>query len=213
MKKYISGRLCPLCKRFILIILFICISCSQAFSYIVNYKEEYYKLFHQHYQQYPENIIENIYWLERAVAADFCNPRYALATITNEEEWEKYRYLFNMHVNLKLAEQHLRLGRIYDKQEVYFYDAPLKDQFLEDLEQAKSCYQMGIYYWEEAKNWAEKANQGKFKFLFITDQQAWEDERERIYLGSLDYEKTINRELARVQSMCDTLNQMDESTY
>lgn len=179
----------------------------------MNYKEEYYKLFHQHYQQYPENIIENIYWLERAVAADFCNPRYALATITNEEEWEKYRYLFNMHVNLKLAEQHLRLGRIYDKQEVYFYDAPLKDQFLEDLEQAKSCYQMGIYYWEEAKNWAEKANQGKFKFLFITDQQAWEDERERIYLGSLDYEKTINRELARVQSMCDTLNQMDESTY
>ncbi len=200
-------------RRVLLILLFLGMSCSQVFSYIVNYKEEYYKLFHQHYQQYPENIIENIYWLERAVAADFCNPRYALAKITTEDEWEKYRYLFNMHVNLKLAEQHLRLGRIYDKQQVYFYDAPLKDQFLEDLEQAKSCYEMGIAYWNEAKNWAELANQKKFNFLFITDQQAWEDERERIYQGSLDYEKTINRELARVQSMCDTLNQMDENTY
>ena len=78
---------------------------------MVKYKEDYYKLFHVHYQQYPDDVMENIYWLEQAVKADFCNPLYAPCKINSQDEWEKYRYLFMMHVNLKLIEQHLRLGR------------------------------------------------------------------------------------------------------
>ncbi len=198
-------------KFFLAVMLLLFTGITAVFPYAITYKEQYYNLFHTHYQQYPEDVIENIYWLERAVAADFCNPQYALAKITDETTWEKYRYLFMMHVNIKLADQHLRLGRTWDKYKAYFYDEPWKEEYLRNLDTAETCYTMGLYYWNEAKAWAEKANAKKFMFLYITDQQFWEDERERIYTGDLDYERTINRELARIQSVKDTLNSLDGS--
>lgn len=182
-------------------------------AYMVKYKEDFYKLYHVHYQQYPDDCIENIYWLEKAVEADFCNPLYAMAKIETEKQWEKYRYLFQMHVNLKLIEQHLRLGRIYDKKCVYFYDAPWKDEYLNNLEKTLSCYEAGLYYWQEAKLWFEKANASSFNFLFITDLQNWEDERERIKTGELNYEKILNREIERVKKAIDELLAMKSKSY
>lgn len=184
-----------------------------AFSYVAKYKEDYYRLYHVHYQQLPDDCIENIYWLEQAVKADFANPYYAMAKIENEKQWEKYRYLFMMHVNLKLIEQHLRLGRIYDKKVAYFYDAPWKDEYQRNLEKAKSCYEAGYYYWEEAKLWAEKASVSKFNFMCLTDQQSWEDERERISTGELNYKRTLDRELERLQKVLDDLIEMNGKTY
>ena len=181
-----------------------------VFSYMVKYKEDYYKLFHVHYQQYPDDVIENIYWLEQAIKADFCNPLYASCKINDEKDWEKYRYLFMMHINLKLIEQHMRLGRTYDKQVVHFYDAPWRDTYIENLNKAKSCYEAGLYYWKEAKLWAEKANVGKFKFLFLQDIQNWEDERERIGTGKLDYEKILNRELTRINKVIEEFTKMNK---
>ena len=181
-----------------------------AFSYMVKYKEDYYRLYHIHYAQFPDDCIENIYWLEQAVKADFCNPLYAPVKINDEADWEKYRYLFMMHINLKLIEQHMRLGRTYDKQVAHFYDAPWKDVYIENLNKAKSCYEAGLYYWREAKLWAEKTNVGKFKFLFLTDIQNWEDERERIGNGKLDYEKILNRELERVNNVIEELEAMEK---
>lgn len=186
---------------------------SNAFSYVAKYKEDYYKLYHIHYQQLPDDCIENIYWLEQAVKADFANPYYAMAKIENETQWEKYRCLFMMHVNLKLIEQHLRLGRIYDKKVAYFYDAPWKDEYKRNLEKAKSCYEAGYYYWEEAKLWAEKANVSKFNFLHMTDLQNWEDERERISTGSLNYKRTLDRELERLNKVLDDLEKMEDKSY
>lgn len=182
-------------------------------AYMVKYKEDFYKLYHVHYQQYPDDCIENIYWLEKAVEADFCNPLYAMAKIETEKQWEKYRYLFQMHVNLKLIEQHLRLGRIYDKKCVYFYDAPWKDEYLNNLEKTLSCYEAGLYYWQEAKLWFEKANASSFNFLFITELQNWEDERERIKTGELNYEKMLNREIERVKKAIDELLAMKSKSY
>ena len=182
-------------------------------AYMVKYKEDFYKLYHVHYQQYPDDCIENIYWLEKAVEADFCNPLYAMAKIETEKQWEKYRYLFQMHVNLKLIEQHLRLGRIYDKKCVYFYDAPWKDEYLNNLEKTLSCYEAGLYYWQEAKLWFEKANASSFNFLFITELQNWEDERERIKTGELNYEKMLNREIERVKKAIDELLALKSKSY
>ena len=184
-----------------------------ANAYMMKYKEDFYKLYHIHYAQNPDDCIENIYWLEKAVQADFANPMFATAKITTEKEWEKYRYMFQMHLNLKLIEQHLRLGRIYDKKVAYFYDAPWKAEYLDDLEKAKSCYTAGLYYWKEAKVWAEKANATSFNFLYLDDAQFWEDERTRIAAGELDYEKILNRELTRLQKVIDTFVEMDEKTY
>ena len=149
-------------------------------AYVVRYKEQFYELYHVHYNQYPDDTMENIYWLERAIEADFCNPLYAMGKIANEKDWEKYRYLFMMHINLKLVEQHLRLGSKWDKQVAYFYNAPWKEQNLDSLKTAETCYNAALYYWNEAKIWAEKANVREFKFLFLMDLQSWEDERERI---------------------------------
>ena len=184
---------------------------QNADAYMVKYKEDWYKLFHVHYQQYPDDCMENIYWLEKAVEADFCNPLYADAKIATEKEWEKYRYLFQMHINLKLIEQHLRLGRVYDKKCIYFYDAPWKEEYLSNMEKALSCYKAGLYYWKEAKIWYEKANAPTFRFLYIKDLQFWEDERERIFTGELNYEKIINREITRLEKNISELKAMDEN--
>lgn len=186
---------------------------QNANAYMVKYKEDWYELYHVHYQQYPDDCIENIYWLEKAARADFCNPQFAKVQITTEKEWEKYRYLFQMHINLKLIEQHLRLGRTYDKKCIYFYDAPWKDEYLRNMEKALSCYKAGLYYWKEAKIWYEKADTSKFNFLFITDKQNWEDERERIRTGELNYETMLNREIARLEKNIAELKSFEDKSY
>ncbi len=186
---------------------------TKSSAYMVKYKEDFWRLFHVHYQQYPDDCIENIYWLEKAVQADFANPLYARAKIEDESDWEKYRYLFQMHINLKLIEQHQRLGRTYDKKVAHFYDAPWKNVYVENLKKALSCYQAGLYYWTEAKLWAEKANVGRFRFKFLTDLQNWEDERERIGTGELDYEKILNRDISRVQNVIADFEKMESKEY
>ena len=70
------------------------------------------------------------------------NPKYKMLTYQNAK-------------NLKLIEQHMRLGRTWDKQVAYFYDAPWKEEYLRDLATAEKCYQAGLYYWKEAKLWHE----------------------------------------------------------
>ena len=213
MKKSIFNATCRPLKVLVLLALVFVFGAQDANAYVVKYKEDYYRLYHVHYQQLPDDCMENIYWLEKAVNADFCNPQYAMAKIETEAQWEKYRALFMMHLNLKLIEQHLRLGRIYDKDVAYFYDAPWKDEYLRDLEKALSCYEACYYYWEEAKLWAEKANVTKYYFLYITDQQAWEDERERIVTGKLDYERILDRETSRVRKVMQDFLAMEGETY
>ena len=182
-------------------------------AYMVKYKEDFYRLYHVHYQQFPDDCMENIYWLEKAAQADFCNPLYANAKIENKKQWEKYRYLFQMHINLKLIEQHLRLGRIYDKKVAYFYDAPWQEEYLRNLEKALSCYNAGFYYWQEALLWAEKAGVKEFYFLTLTDVQFWEDELERIKNGELNYGAMLEREVKRVESVRDSFLAMDSKSY
>ena len=118
-----------------------------------------------------------------------------------------------MHLNLKLIEQHLRLGRIYDKKVAKFYDAPWKDEYIRNLEKALSCYQSGLYYWQEAQLWAEKANVKEFNFLYLTDLQYWEDERERIKNGELNYSKMLEREIKRVSQVRDEFLAMSSKNY
>lgn len=200
-------------KILVVIITSLFLFVSEANAYMVKYKEDFYKLYHVHYQQYPDDCMENIYWLEQAVRADFCNPQFASVKITNENQWEKYRYLFQMHLNLKLIEQHIRLARTYDKKALYFYDAPWKDEYKRNLEKAQNCYKAGLYYWKEASLWAEKANVGKFNFLHVTDIQNWEDERECIKTGELDYKKMLNRELTRVEKILNDIEMLKDYSY
>ena len=180
-----------------------------ANSYFVTYKEQYYRLFHVHYIQYPDDSMENIYWLEQALKADFANPLYALALIENEIQWEKYRYLFNMHLYLKMIEQYLFLGNKWNKRNAYFYNAPFRDQNLESLDIAETCYRAALFYWGEAAAWAEKANERRFRWIELPRVTFWQDEAFRIGNGSLDYGRTINRELAFLQTVRERFQEME----
>lgn len=182
-------------------------------AYYVQYKEQYYKLYHLHYIQYPDDSMENIYWLEKALKADFANPLYALALIEDKTQWEKYRYLFMMHINLKLIEQYLYLGNKWNKRNAYFYNAPWKEQNLESLKTAETCFTTALYYWKDAKDWAEKALDKRFRFINLERIQNWEDEAGRIAEGSLNYEKTIRRELDMLEAVRQKFQAMDENTY
>ena len=178
-------------------------------SYFVTYKEQYFRLFHVHYIQYPDDSMENIYWLEQAINAPFANPLYALAHIENEIQWEKYRYLFNMHIYLKMIEQYLFLGNKYNKRNAYFYNAPWRDQNLESLEIAENCFNTAFIYWEEALIWAEKANERRFRWIDLPQVQFWQDRAFRIENGTLNYARTIRRELENLQRVRERFQSME----
>jgi hypothetical protein len=182
-------------------------------AYYIQYKEQYYRLYHLHYIQNPNDSMENIYWLEQAVKADFANPLFALALIENETQWEKYRYLFMMHAHLKLIEQYLYLGNKWNKRNAYFYNAPWKEQNLESLKTAETCYRAALSYWETAQSWAEKALEGRFRFINLERVQFWQDEAARVGSGALDYGKIIGRELRLLQNVREKFEAMDENTY
>ncbi|GBU27544.1 hypothetical protein R84B8_01077 [Treponema sp. R8-4-B8] len=191
-------------------ILFLLSAAIPVNGYYVTYKEQYYRLFHLHYIQYPDDTMENIYWLEHAVKADFANPLYALALIENETQWEKYRYLFSMHINIKLIEQYMLLGNKWNKRNAYFYNAPWKDQNLESLETAERCYRAALYYWNEALAWWKKANDRRFRWIDLPKVQFWQDEAFRIENGTLNYAKTINRELDSLQKVREKFQAMEK---
>jgi hypothetical protein len=197
----------------ILGLVFILSSAPGADAYLVRYKEQFYRLYHQHYIQYPDDIMENIYWLEQAVKADFANPLYALALIEDEVQWEKYRSLFMMHLNLKLIEQYLYLGNKWNKRNAYFYNAPWKEQNLESLETAETCFRAALTYWNGAREWAEKALDRRFRWINLKNVQFWEDEAGRIEDKSLDYEKIITRELTLLRNVREKFLTMDENHY
>ena len=153
--------------------------------------------------------MENIYWLEQALKAEFCNPLYALALIENETQWEKYRYLFSMHINIKLIEQYMLLGNKWNKRNAYFYNAPWKDQNLESLDTAETCYRTALFYWDEALAWYKKANDRRFRWIDLPKVQFWQDEAFRIENGTLNYAKTINRELDSLQKVREKFQKME----
>ncbi|MBP7264410.1 MAG: hypothetical protein KBB32_09550 [Spirochaetia bacterium] len=184
---------------------------SSAAAYPVYFKEQYFRLYHIHYIQYPDDTIENIYWLEQAQKADFCNPLYALAKIPDEKHWERYRYLFNMHIELKLIEQHLYLGAKFDKQVAYFYNAPWKRENLESLAIAETAYRAALAYWNSAKAWALKANE--LRWTLLPDVQYWIDEAQRIATGELDYGRIIERHLEHLAKVRADFEAMDEASY
>jgi hypothetical protein len=190
------------------------VSLQDASAYLAKYKEEYFELYHIHYNQYPDDTIENIYWLEKAAAADFCNPLYALALIEDKTQWEKYRNLFMMHINLKLTEQYTRLAEKWNKRHAYFYNAPWKEQNLKSLETAESCYNAAKQYWKEAVLYAEKVYKDKrFRFVNLERVQFWEDEAFRIENKKLNWGKTIDRELNLLQNVREEFLAMDKETY
>jgi hypothetical protein len=195
---------------FPLLLLLLVLSSSDAAAYRVLYAEQYYRLYHLHFYQYPDDTMENIYYLEQALKADFANPLYALARVENQQQWAQDRLLFKMHVNLKLAELYLTLGSKYDKMVAYFYNTPWKEQNLDSLNKAEQAYRVATGYWKEALGWAVQAQRLSFN---LEEIQKWEDEWKRILVGDLDYQEIITGHLARLERVRRAFQAMDAQTY
>ena len=181
-----------------------------AHPYRILYAEQFYRLFHLHYYRYPERTAENISYLERALRSDFANPLYALARIPDAKHWERYRYLFAMHVNLKLTELYLSWGGGYQKMTAFFYNAPWRRENLESLDRAEELFRHARLYWEEARVWSKKARPLPYHMEEI---QFWEDENHRIETGELDYRDIIDGHLRKVARVRAEFQAMDEKTY
>lgn len=190
--------------------IFIC-SAQPAWSFRILFKEQLWQLHHRQLYSYPLDIAENIHWLEQALRADFANPLWALARISNPQEWEKYRHLFMMQINLTLVDLYLQWGTKYNKFEAFFFNYPWRNQNLESLEKAETLFEFALVYWEEAKRFSDLAS--RFRWLFLTDVQHWEDQNWRIQTGDLNYERIINRHLARLREVRATFMAMDETTF
>lgn len=184
---------------------------SSAFAYRLLYKEQLYELNHQQLYMYPEDYAENIRWLEMSLSADFANPLYALAEISDETEWEYYRDLFWMQLNLHLVEQYLGWASDYMKFEAYFFNYPWRDDNLDSLLRAESLFEIAIYYWEEARSWSEQA--ARFPWLSLEEIQQWADRSYRIQTGDLDYGAIIARHQERLERVRTEFEAMGPGTY
>ncbi len=198
-------------KRAILALLLVLLPLASASGWRIMYKEQYYKLYHEQLYHRPDDTMELISYLEEAMKADFCNPLYALAKIENEVQWERYRYLFNMHVNLMLLDLYRQLGAKWDKQVAYFYNAPWKRQNLESLATAEQIYRVGYRYWEEAKKWSARA--WAMRTVHLPKVQKWEDDNWRIETGDLDFEDILDENLAHLAKVRADFEKMDADTY
>lgn len=198
-------------KRFILFLFAVLIVSAPWGAYNLMYAEQYYKLYHQHFYRYPQNINENIFYLEWALKSDFVNPLNALTPIETPDEWERYRKLFTVHVNLKLVELYRLLGSKYDKFDAYFFNYPFKQQNLKSLTYAEAYYETALYYWEQAKYWAEQIEEKPwFSFENLSN---WEDELYRMRAGELDYEEFIGYDMERLTQVRSAFEAMGPGTY
>jgi len=164
----------------------------------VVYAEQWYMLYHQHLYQYPDDSLEMIGYLTKALTSDFANPLYALARVHDKTEYKRYRDLFRMHVNLKIIEQYLHIGSKFDKFEVYFYnrEGPWKNAICDSLKTAEWAYKTALTYWKAAQDWSQEAY--KLRHIHLPEIQFWEDENYRIESGDLDYKRIIEKQLKRL---------------
>ena len=198
------------------------------------YKEQLYTLYQQRLYMYPENFAENILWLEKVLRADFANPLNALADIKDKRDWEWYRNLFLMHVNILLVKQYLGWATGYMKFDAYFYNAPFRDMTIRSMKKARELVEFAKVYWDETLVYVKKIKEMNLYFFSLPKIQNWEDEYSRILRSqnsystraesltyksvklmnkTLDYGRIIERELKRIDDIITKFNAMDETTY
>jgi len=198
-------------KKALLALLLLSVPLLSVSAWRIMHAEQYYKLYHEHLYHYPDDTMEDIYYLESALKADFANPLYALAPIKDTTEWERYRDLFSMHVSLKLIYSFLSLGSKYDKMTAFFYNYPWKRQNLESLDKAEQAYKVAYGYWQKAKEWSAKA--WAMRGTHLDHIEEWETENFRVETGDLDYQAIIDAQLARLAKVRADFQKMDKNTY
>jgi hypothetical protein len=171
------------------------------YKVVPHYVEDYYLLYGLK-QYYNENTLrKNIDMLKTALNSKFRHPSEALIKIETEEEYQKYRRLMFMHINLLIMRSYMRIASRYDKQKIYFYNAEFSKEINESLNSADKLYNEAIPYWEKAKDYAEKASDIKL----TTDLGFIETERYTIVRGDLDFGNIIDKHLESTKEKRENL--------
>jgi hypothetical protein len=159
------------------------------FQTVPHYLEDYYELYGMK-QYYNENTLrKNIAKLKTALSCKFRHPSMALVRIETRDEYNKYRNLMFMHINLLIMRSYLKIGARYDKRRIYFFNLDFAKDIRESLQIAEKMYKQAIPYWEKAKKYARTAS----NFKITTDLSFMETERYSIIHNELDYGKIINK--------------------
>ncbi|WNY63219.1 hypothetical protein RAC47_03990 [Borreliella carolinensis] len=162
------------------------------------YAEQWYVIFNSQMKKKPENYKKNIFFLQKALKYPFGNPKYSLTKIETKKQWEKYKLLFKMHVNLLLVKQNLYLGDLFDTRNLYFFKTPEKNGIILNLEKSKKLYKMAINYYNEALKYHKKLENYQSVKLENDGITNWEDEYHKISLKKLNYYDIIKKELLRI---------------
>ncbi|BCR21388.1 hypothetical protein [Borrelia miyamotoi] len=184
-----------LCLVIFSILLITNINASSKFFYA----EQWYVIFNEQIKRKPDNYKRNIFFLKNALKYPFGNPNYSLSKIETREEWNKYKLLFKMHVNLLLVKQHLYLGDLFDTRYAYFYKTPKKNAILENLNKATNLYKIAADYYTEALKYHKQLHKYKFTKIQSNRITNWEDEYYRIEMNELNYYNIIEKELIRIE--------------
>lgn len=168
---------------------------------VPHYLEDYYLLYGMKLYYNETSLRKNIDMLKTALSSKFCHPSQALVKSETENEYNKYRKLMFMQINLMIMRNYLTIGSKYDKKNIRFHDAAFAKDINDSLTIAAKMYNEAIPYWEEAKKYANDAS----KIKITTKLSNIETERFRIIRGDLDYNKIISSHLNSVNKKQEKL--------
>jgi len=189
-------------KKFtILILVFLILIPNISYGRRLYYAEEFYLYVLNLYHTNPD-LERNIRFMQWALKAPFDNPVRSLALIKTASDFERYKSLFRMHVNLLIIDSYLKLARRYDKEYIYFFNLWYAEKLKKSFEIAKYYYQTALNYWDEAKKYADQA----YKTQGRINLDEWEDDLYLIKNQDLNYEKIINEELKKLEKRIAIVN-------
>lgn len=164
-------------------------------KYEPRFLEDFYDLYSLPQSYNVPEVKESIYFLVQAMTHRFRHPSRALCRIDTEEQHLKYRNLMFMHMNLLIMRMYLRLGSLFDKRLLRYHDLDVADDLEISFMIARTYYRESLTYWNQAKEYAMRANESRFEL----DIPAIENERFLIREGKLNYARIIELHLGRAE--------------
>ncbi len=159
-------------------------------------------------------IARNIYFLELALAMPFDHPIKALIKVTNEQQYQKYQYAVNAHLNQRLADEYVQYGRLFYKENIYFYNDDFYKEYLDGYEIAEFYFNSALLYRRKAVEEAQKArdivgelNSNRDQTLIDFDQKIY-----TITNDPYDFEEIYSKMLDELQQNREKILALQVST-
>ena len=158
--------------------------------------EDFYRLYYLPQTPKNEDLLGNLYWMQRAAQAPFASPIEALTVPTTPGQYERYRVLIRLHLNYLMAETCFQLAARFDKHDPRFFNRPYSNEILKSLEIARFYYESGRNYWNELLTLRQKLDAGPQERTELTFA---EEIPGRIDDGQLDLNRVFERQTAKLE--------------